>query len=64
MKPLIYTASFIGHFFDSWSRKAAHSYARSRVSVGSILEYDKPYAVVIVLLAIMLASWLAYEVLP
>lgn len=53
MKPLIYTASFIGHFFDAWSRKAAHDYAVSQMRLGYIHQYDYGYAVVIVLLAIV-----------
>ena len=63
MKPLIYTASFIGHFFDSWSRKAAHDYAVSQMRLGYIHSYDHQYAVVIVLAVILLVSGVVAGVL-
>lgn len=63
MKPLIYTASFIGHFFDSWSRKSAHDYAVSQMRLGYIYSYDYGYAVVIVLAVILLVSGVVAGVL-
>lgn len=56
MKPLIYLSSFVGHFFDAWSRKAAHDYAVSQMRLGYIHQYDYGYAVVIVLAAILVVS--------
>lgn len=56
MKPLIYLSSFIGHYLDHWSRKAAHDYAVSQMRLGYIHSYDHGYAVVIVLVVILVAS--------
>lgn len=53
MRPLIYLSSFVGHYLDNWSRKAAHEYAVSQMRLGYIHSYDYGYAVVIVLAAIL-----------
>lgn len=63
MKPLIYLSSFVGHYLDHWSRKAAHAYAVSQMRLGYIHQYDYGYAVVIVLAAILLVARVIARVL-
>ena len=59
MKPLIYLASFVGHYLDAGSRKAAHSYAVTRVRLGKIHSQDHACAAAIVLTVIL---WVAAAV--